>query len=196
MGKPFEIKWYRFKNVKVCAVNRQLTDTFILSFLNRLVKMIWNKKLKKKLVNDLIFLPTTWLALLEILSMASHTHWQNVLSETPMMFEDTLPPLYYLRKRRVQSRYWGLYLTCSLLLSCNKSQSFNAKKEYNPKLALRAHSVTDSDVLRTSFTIFIKWVDDIIIFLKSYDLKAEIELHESGENRLIESFFFQINDTK
>ena len=30
VGEPFAIKWCRFKNAKVCAVNRQLTDTFII----------------------------------------------------------------------------------------------------------------------------------------------------------------------
>ena len=146
----------------------------------------------KKIVFCLL---TTWLALLEILSMVSHTHWQNILTETPTVLEDPSLLLYCFRNRKVQSRYQGMYLTCNLWISCNKSQRLDAKKEDTPKLALKKRSATDTDVLRTSLAILLNWVDNIFIFCKCYVLKAKIELHESKGNCLIKSLIL-INDKK
>ena len=126
---------------------------------------------------------TTWLTLLEILSMVRHTHWQYDLAETPTMFEDTSSLLYCFRNRRIQSRYWGLYMTCNLWIN-----SFDTKKEDNPKWDPKS-------TFCNRFTYFLGNLCNIFklkwqyFHLKSCQLKVKVELHESVGNCLMKSFF-------
>ena len=135
------------------------------------------------------FLLTTWLALLENLSIVRHNHWWDVLPKHQQYLKIHCCWFTALEREgsKADTKACNLHATRELIAT-NPRASI-PKKEDTPKIALKTRSETDSIVLRASLVIFLNWVDDIIIFFKFYELKVEIELNEKKDNYLIKFFF-------